>query len=66
MLLAFKCGGKLFRVIFAIFINKVHLDMSYSLCGFSVTPSFLFRGSEYAHKKAWELLVRIPIQGCLA
>ena len=26
MLLAFECGGKLFRVIFAIFINKVHLE----------------------------------------
>ena len=27
----------------------------YSLYGFSVTPSFLFGGLGYAHKKAWNL-----------
>ena len=46
MLLAFECGGKLFRVIFAIFINKVHLEyvlLTLRLFGYFVVPIQRFR-----------------------
>lgn len=55
---------KYFESVLIIYMFAYNIP--YSLYGFSVTPSFLFGGLGYAHKKAWELLEFIPIQGCLA